>query len=107
VGCRQGSVCMHLAAAFRRLPVCCHCSCQPMHCGCPRLAAEHSGVLALQDKRREVVAKRQVAEDKWRAQFNKDERKKRYREAAAVEKRKELGKKRKVGKNKAAEGGGD
>jgi hypothetical protein len=64
-------------------------------------------VWLLQEKRREVVAKRQVTEEKWRAELKQAERKKRYRDAAGVEKRKELGKKRKVGKGKAAAGGGD
>jgi hypothetical protein len=60
-----------------------------------------------QDRRRVEVSKRQAMEERWRAEVSKEERKKRYREVAAVEKRKELGaKRRKMGKGKAAKGGG-
>ncbi len=47
------------------------------------------------------MSKRQAAEEQWRSAVAKEERKKRYREVAAVEKRKELGaKRRKTGKGK-------
>ncbi|GFR44502.1 hypothetical protein Agub_g5766, partial [Astrephomene gubernaculifera] len=49
-------------------------------------------------RRREQYTKKQAAQEEWRAKFNKEERKKRYREEGKAEKRKELGPRGKAAK---------